>query len=284
MANVPGLIKEPASIGFKMANRIIVQIIGGHEDHELIRLKDMIDELSAIQSALSGVDKLISGLKKGGATYFRIAKIDYSSPAVFELEAVPLKRDYNITDEVSATFIRGLDDIQNDREPEEFDYSLIEAFGGIGKTVGKTTSEMSIRGNGSEISLRDGLSSHIKKIIGEDITYRGSVSGILEWVNIHAGANRFYLYPVSGAQRVECRFNKEDMEIAVNNVNRYLKVTGKVKYHRKASHPYAINVDEIEVFPHEGELPTFFDLRGIAPNATGNMSSVEFINKLRKDG
>ncbi|MEE9163002.1 MAG: hypothetical protein V3U35_08565, partial [Candidatus Neomarinimicrobiota bacterium] len=76
----------------------------------------------------------------------------------------------------------------------------------------------------------------------------------------------------------------EDVEIAINNVNRYLKVTGRVKYHQKSIYPYAVNVDKIEVFPHEEALPTLYDLRGIAPNATGDLSSEEFIRKLRDDG
>ena len=37
----------------------------------------------------------------------------------------------------------------------------------------------------------------------------------------------------------------------------------------------------IEIYPPEDELPTIFDLRGIAPNATGDRKSEDFIRDLR---
>jgi len=137
-----------------------------------------------------------------------------------------------------------------------------------------------------DVLLKDELAPHVKKIVGEDMVYYGDVSGILEQVNIHGKKRDFYLYPVSGAPRIKCRFTKEDLEIGINSVNRYLKVTGRVKYHQKSSHPYEIDVDlgKVVVFPPEKELPTLFDLRGIAPDATGDLTTEEFISRLRGDG
>jgi len=267
-----------------MADRIIIQIRGGHVDRELVRLKDMLDELSAIQGALIKVDQRLSGRKKGGSAYYRIVKMSTESPAVLEIESVPVKPDFDFTDDITAGFLKGVDDIYNDREPAGLDYADLEAFSKIGKTVGKTTAEVSIQGNGALVSLQDGLKSHVKRILGKPLYYTGSVSGLLQYVDIHGEANKFFLYPVSGTQRVECHFSKKDVREVLRHIDRYLKVTGRLKYYRKATHAHEVNVDQYEVFPEESDLPKFSDLRGIAPNATGQMTSTDFINKLREDG
>jgi hypothetical protein len=42
-----------------------------------------------------------------------------------------------------------------------------------------------------------------------------------------------------------------------------------------------VAVRQIEAFPPESELPTWDDLRGRAPDATGELSSEAFVRELR---
>lgn len=268
------------------SDRIKIQITGKHEDKELVRLKDMLSELSAVQDVLGRIDRLVSGKKSGGTTYYRVAKLTTESPATIELEAVPLDKETDFTEDISTRFLMGLDEIRKGTAPADYDYSLIEAFGKIGKSVGDTTTEVQISGNGSDVLLQQDLTACVKNILGDDEIFYGSVSGILDALNIHSKDKKFYIYPVGGAPRVMCHFIEEDVALAIKSVDRYLNVTGRLKYHRKDHHPHAINVEKnhIEIYPEEEDLPTLYDLRGIAPNATGNESSEDFIKRLRADG
>ena len=40
---------------------------------------------------------------------------------------------------------------------------------------------------------------------------------------------------------------------------------------------------DIEIYPDEKELPSLFDLCGIAPNASNNLSSEDFIREMRDE-
>ena len=56
-----------------------------------------------------------------------------------------------------------------------------------------------------------------------------------------------------------------------------------MKYKRYANYPYEIVVEEMDVFPDEGELPTIYDLQGMAPDATHGVSSEVFIANIRSE-
>ena len=62
------------------------------------------------------------------------------------------------------------------------------------------------------------------------------------------------------------------------------ELTGDIKYKRNAQYPYEIIVEKMEIFPDEDELPTIYDLQGIAPDATHGISSEMFIANIRSEG
>ena len=112
----------------------------------------------------------------------------------------------------------------------------------------------------------------------------GSVSGTLESINIHAGTNKFTIYPLAGQPRVVCHFPESKMAEAIDGINRHVCVTGTLRFRPKDLTPFEIDVQEIEVYPPDDELPSLNSLRGVAPNATGGIDSVAFVQKIRADG
>jgi len=111
----------------------------------------------------------------------------------------------------------------------------------------------------------------------------GSVAGTLEVINIHARENTFRIYPIVGAKKVDCHFRSEQLNNAIAGINRYVNVTGCLRYKRRDKFPYAINDAEVEVYPDEQELPSIFDLKGVAPDAAGSLKSEDFVKKLRDE-
>ena len=105
--------------------------------------------------------------------------------------------------------------------------------------------------------------------------------GMLEQINIHGRAHLFVIYPTVGAREVRCSFPPELQKRAIEGIGKYVGVSGKLRYKKRDRFPNAVDVAGIEIHPEEKELPSIFDLRGIAKGATGNLSSEKFIRNLR---
>jgi hypothetical protein len=60
-----------------------------------------------------------------------------------------------------------------------------------------------------------------------------------------------------------------------------VEVNGTLKYRMGANFPHVIDVSSIVPFPPESEIPDWDDIRGLAPDATGKLSSEAFIRELR---
>jgi hypothetical protein len=62
-----------------------------------------------------------------------------------------------------------------------------------------------------------------------------------------------------------------------------VKVSGELTYNEIDYHPEAIKADILEVYPEERLFPNMTQLRGIAPEATGDKSPEDFIRELRDE-
>jgi len=261
-------------------NKIEIKLRGTKADNDLVRLSDFIAELHATSDILNHIDRTVSRAASP-SLYYRVTDLRYGSPAIVEVEAVPVEPSENHSEAVVDRFFVGLRDIKERRAPTEFDRELLELYTKIGGVFRKNITEISFSSERAEVTLTEDLGVAVKDILGKDEIAQGAVSGILEYINIHAGANRFYIYPVAGARRIDCHFPGSLLEAAIGAVNRYINVRGKVKYKKRDCFPYSVEVEDLEIFPKESELPTLFDLRGLAPDATGDLSSEEFVSRIR---
>lgn len=109
----------------------------------------------------------------------------------------------------------------------------------------------------------------------------GSIEGMLEQINIHAGANTFHIYPEIGPRKLTCHFPSRLYDDAVSAVGRKVEVSGTLQYRARAEWPHTIAVKAIEAFPPDAYLPDWEDLRGRAPDAAGGVPSEVFVRELR---
>jgi hypothetical protein len=110
-----------------------------------------------------------------------------------------------------------------------------------------------------------------------------SYEGELKQINLHNGISYFYIYPYGLPKKIKCNFPQELSDIAIEGIGRKVCITGEAVYTKNQQFPHAINVKEIDVYPPEIDLPTWEDLLGIAPNATGELLSEEFVRSLRNE-
>jgi hypothetical protein len=262
------------------SNKIKIRVSGSEDDNGLVRLPNFLNALNSLMDALSRIDKLVTK-SQSPSVYFRITELKYSSPATVETEILPLRPNVFHAPAIVDKYITSLKSIQQGKVPQDFDRGLLEACKRIAHGTKENYSDIYISSNGSEVAVTKKIETEINNILEKDEFVNGAVSGILEVINIHADMNKFNIYPIAGAEKIECSFPKDLKQIAVSGVGRRVLVHGELKYRAREDFPSHVKVDGLEVYPPDNELPSILELNGIAPHATGDLSSEEFISRLR---
>lgn len=276
-------------------NRITVQLQGSREDDWHVTLSAFLSQLEAIKAALKQSERLVSG-EDETSVYYRIVDLRHSSPATIVLEAVSRSnlpqqevkkkkaRPSHRTDYSQATvrqFFHSLKAIRERKErPARADLQMLEAFRNLAAPLDKRVSDLKISDSEGSVDIDRAFQSAIDEIIGPDELVEGVVTGTLEKLNLH-NTTRFDIFPPIGPKQVTCDFGPTLRESVIRAVDQYVRVGGKLRYKRLEDFPYAINVDSIEVLPPDDELPTLFDIKGMAPDLTGGKTPYDFLEEIR---
>lgn len=76
-------------------------------------------------------------------------------------------------------------------------------------------------------------------------------------------------------------FSPELVDLAIASVKRRVAVTGLMRYQTASAFPFHVEVSQIVTYGNPAQLPSFLSLRGIAPEATGDLASEDFVAGLR---
>lgn len=263
--------------------RITIELKGMHADDEHVLFDEFASELGAISNALRNIETVVTKKSKKTINY-RVINLSHSSPAKILLEAQPIDPEIDYSDEVVDKFYSALNDISTKGEaPKDFDYYTLEAFKGIGKKIKKTIGRLVVSTNGHSCHITEDFQSKVQVIQGPDEEVQGSISGKVEAINLHSGANIFNIYPSVGPTKIKCNFPRRLLSVAISAVNKYVTVFGKITYKARTKYPLEINVDKIEIRRQGEDFPKLSDLEGIEPNITGDISAEEFVRKMRDD-
>lgn len=262
--------------------KITIEMKGMLADEGEVRVEDFVAQIDAFFEALKQTDRIVS--KKDKPTvFYRIVDLSHHSPSTVTLAAFPIDFAEDYSDETVRKFLATLKDIDKKGEaPPEFDYEALEAYKGISKKIDKGLTQLTVSSNGYRCNITQDYSSLIQIIQGPDEVARGSMSGRIEAINFHTPPYRFTLYPIVGPQRVRCNFPTKKKNDAISAIDKYVTVFGIIKYRHKAIYPYEIDIDNIEINPPIDTIPKLADLKGIAPDLTGGLSSEEYIRKMRE--
>jgi hypothetical protein len=267
MSDRPG----PQTIGFRLE--------GSVEDGGRVRLRDLLDFLQRLRGTLKRLEETVTGSERP-TVYYRVVDMEVSSAAI-TLEAVPEELDRDPTAEILGRVDRGLAAIvENQPTPPWFDRELLETFKGLTAPLRRHVRGIHIVRPTRTFTLGHQFEVSVDRILGEDITSVGSVSGFLDAINVH-GVRHFHIYPLIGPTKVLCVFPEKLLSDVRKGLKRHVNVSGVLRYKMSEAFPHQIDVESIEVLPLEEELPTLRSLRGMAPGATGALDSVTFVRRLR---
>jgi hypothetical protein len=267
-----------------MARRITVTIEGSPQDKGRVRLSDFIKQLEAIKTSLKQTERLVSD-SDDPALYYKIVELTYSSPAKVVIEPVEIADAVSgLGDRTVKQFVTNLRQVARGRRPMRADLPALQSYQGLTAMLKQHVGALAIKHSGNQtIAIDRKFATRIAKIIGPDEIAKGSMYGMLEWLNLHRNINRFHVYPTVGPTKIDCEFRDELKPQVIEGIDKYVRVSGDLRYKHLEKFPYAMNVSRIEILPSEDQLPTLFDLKGIAPNATGDQSAADFVRSLRDE-
>jgi hypothetical protein len=260
-------------------DRITLIIEGLPEDEGQVRFGAFLSQVQNLNATITKLDREANGGKN--ASLFRIAELSYASPirVVIEPEALPSQPYAGHV--IIERLVQIVTAIEGGADLSGVDADLLEDIRGLARPVGKTVKNSTLVFNDHHFDLTPRVVSKVDEALAVDEECEGSIEGMLEQINVHHGANVFYIYPEVGPRKVACHFPSRLYDDAVSAVGRRVEIFGTLHYRIGAVLPHALSVTGIDAYPPESELPDWEDLRGMAPDATGDMSSEAFVRELR---
>jgi hypothetical protein len=247
-----------------MSDQLKIQFRANAPDENLT-LDDFCEQMVDFNAALTGIDQHLSARNKSTVVY-RVVDLIHSSPAAAVLDAIG--REDSLADnsmKVFPAFVRTVEGLNAGRGYQNLPRNVLEPIHRIAKALANGVKEIKIIhvASGESVFVTDRISSVLGDFLETEKISVGSVRGTIDRINVHAGANKFRIYPIIGASFVDCLFPSELKEKAKSAIEQYVCVSGKLHYRVGCEHPYQIDVDEIETMPDESTLPALASFKGI---------------------
>ena len=263
--------------------QITLRMEGCPPHPEQIRLADFAHEIEALRHALTKCEAVLTGRSR---LEWQVVGLSYSSPATIVVEPTE-SDDYSvgISRDVGERFLKYVRTLPEASDiPPELDRPALEAFRRLAHPVqqGRVRAWVS-NGESESTEIVGTMEPLIERFLAVEHRTTGSVKGSLEFINVHGDRNVFRIYPPVGPNRVQCYFPKEMLESARSAVGCKVRVIGEVTYLTRDPFPNSIKVEHIAILQDDSDLPSFLELRGMAPDATGDLSSEEFVRQLRSE-
>jgi len=249
------------------------------EDDGRVRFGPFMNQLQHLSGTITKLDREASNGKV--ATVYRIAELSYESPARVVLEPQALPKQPYVGHAIVESLGRVASALENGSDLSGLDADLLEDIRALAKPVGKSVGNVTLLFNDHRFDLTPQVATKVDEALAVDEKCEGALEGMLEQINLHHGANVFYIYPDVGPRKLTCHFPSKLYDDAISAVGRRVEVYGTLHYRSGATFPHQVAVNAIEPFPPESELPDWDDLWGRAPDITGGLSSEVFIRELR---
>lgn len=263
-------------------NRALTIKLLPDKDTDDLRLDDFLEELEALKVALRETERLVSGREP--SLYFRVMRLRKDSPATVELEAASTADDARARPRFASHIVRSLAAnlmvISTRKRPRKIDMSTLTAYQEMTRPLERHGLQVVVTSGKNSVQINQQFREALRSVMGDDETSYGSLSGRIEAMTTHS-RNSFRLYPVVGATRVIGFFSGKDRAKFAAGMDKYVTVWGDIKYKTWERFPYSIQADEIDV--HGEPEGTFQHLKGAAPNATGSMTSMEYLDTIRDE-
>jgi hypothetical protein len=260
-----------------------LHIDGVPENGKDLRFSVFIQKAEAFRVSLREADRTLSRRQEGTVEFF-VVGLRKDNPSSISLSERPLF----IFDERGESAFDFFADVvrritSGDRLPTSVGFTFLQYVAKLVEGLNTKYSRIWFTKNDKEVAaVTLETVKAIDALLGNTITSYGSISGRVEKYNSHGEEKNFYIYPSLGG-KVKCIFTDEFLSKASAAVEKFVTVHGTLKTRVGEYHPYELLVSEIEAPVAPEDVPKLSDLYGVAPDATGNESSADFIRSKRDD-
>lgn len=262
--------------------RVKLVVEGLDRDDGHVRLEVFVKELQKLQSALTRADARVSGGER--CSYFAVVGLSHNSPATVELEArVAWNADRDCRASAIALLGDAIEAVRRGEFSDDIDHELLNDIRDLSAPVGGSLKAARLVINDKSVVLSEKIADAIVEFQADQEECSTTVEGMLERVNVHDDANVFTIYPDVGPTRILCKLPESLAEKGIGAIRRRVAVSGVARFRKFAPFPHEIAAENLEVYELEADLPTFDSVLGIAPHATGDLSSEEFIGRVRDE-
>lgn len=266
-----------------MRTGIIITIESAESDREHVSLNDFSFQLEALRKVLSNTESSLSG--EQAEIDWQIVDLKHSSPAEIVLRPIDAHTDADKEDIISETVNRVIGCFkmlsENIPPPAEMSQQLLGHYKNFSDKVQKGILRVSLKSGTDTVKVNENVKAAIEAVTLSETKSVGTVEGRLEFLNIHADRNIFRIYSAIPPEKVNCFFPPDKIEEAREALGRKIRVSGELTYPKGNDFPRDVKVQTIELLPDDDDLPSLMDLRGVAPDVTGDLSSEEFVRNLR---
>ena len=242
-----------------------------------VRLETFIAGLENVRRALTRYDRNATEQSKPSTAYDVVA-LSLNSPATVTLEPRVTNQSFDARERVIRGFLEGAHMIEEGGGvPPTFDRGVLEILKETAEQARTQAIHMRLQGGPYSVAFDVQMERRVERFLAEEEGVYGSVEGVLERVNFHAGANACTVFPLYGSDRVNCTFPNE-MRDAVNDaVLKHVRVTGMVWSDARSPFPHRVDIDRIEQLTEVGGRPSLSSLRGLMPDLLGGLTAEEYI-------
>ena len=257
-------------------NTITVRLVGADEDNGVVRFEDFREFCDNLGRCLRKSESVVSTQQP--RLHYRIRSLTGGSPCV-TLEALPPTKGLDRRQETLALFRDTVVRLQHGQAVDtRLNRDAIESFRGLVSPLRHKTKEVWV----GQSRLTTQFEANIEHLLGSSVPSEGSVSGVLEQVNVHNKCE-FVLYPPIPGHRIKCVFPDELFDQVRAAIKGNVTVSGTMDFYQDKPFPDRVQVKKMELHPPDDDLPTFGSLRGFAPNCSGSMESVEYVRSIRDE-
>lgn len=129
-------------------------------------------------------------------------------------------------------------------------------------------------------TLSDDVVSNALASVQDSERAIGSVSGVLDVINLRRGQHVISLYDDEARRAVRCRFPEELFETLRAALGRRVRALGEVTRNARGQ-ILRVDLDRVELLPESRDVPSVEELVGIAPWYTGEQSTDDYLRSVR---
>jgi hypothetical protein len=138
---------------------------------------------------------------------------------------------------------------------------------------------------GNEVAARqeqvtEAVLTNARASVEETETTIGSVTGMLDVINLRRGAHIVSLYDEETRRAVRCKFPEALFETVKSALGHRVRALGAVTRNRRGQ-VLRVDIDRVEAMPDAPGAPSVDELAGIAPWYTGEQSTEDYLRSVR---